>query len=130
MKIIKIIVSIVISITSFAFPVSIILMILQKISIADIPCIYIICFTALWGLSLALLAILFCGDELGKCGILSKDFNTVINKIIPNPSEKNKKNQSENDKHEEPVSQNCISSKQLETLEKCFKSYSNAIADV
>jgi len=130
MKIIKIIVSIVISITSVVFPVSIIILIHQKISIADIPCIYIICFTALWGLSLALLAILFCGDNLGKCGILSKDFNKVINRIIPNPQENNKKKQSEKDKSEENVSQNCISAKQLETLEKCFKSYSNAIADV
>ncbi|MDY6030435.1 MAG: hypothetical protein SPI86_01605 [Treponemataceae bacterium] len=53
----------------------------------------IFCITALLGLSLGLLAIMFCGKDIGKSKILSKDFNNLSDKIIPCPKKKsNEKN--------------------------------------
>ena len=128
MRVIRILVSIVLMLISITFSVGLILLIIKDVEFNKIPFLCIICYTALCGLSLGLLSFVAWGNETEKAKILSNDFKDITKMIIPEQDVKNKASQTSASSGKDY--QICISCKQLETLENCFKSYANAIADI
>ena len=134
LKFCKIFITVVVSIISLVLTAIFVLLVFKKISNEYVPCVCLICVTALLGLSFASLGIIFCGNEVDKFRILSTDFNKVSDKIIPCPkkksNEKNPKGTSGGEDNDDKLGETADCYRQLETLEKCFKAYANAIADI
>lgn len=127
MKFIKILIPIIATIMSISFTLIFILICIGKISSEDFPGI-IICISALLGLSLALLTIIFCSNETDKAKILTKAYDSVISKVCKEEFSQiqNQHNQSVTQQTTQKSNKNI----KMKVLRDIFKSYANAMADI
>lgn len=136
MKFLKIIMSVITSVIVVAFIISFCIIIFGQ-SDNRFFLILFICNTALLGLSLGLLTIIFCGEESDKNNKLFKAYIDVSERVLPLTKGNHNNNQNvaktSQTMAQSPGTQpihNSYLNKQLKSIREIFKSYANALADI